>query len=70
MSAIYLKCIKNGLMDVQNRMNKNKHRASPVAQWLGISCQCRGHGFEPWSGGIPHAVEQLSPCATATEPVC
>ena len=22
-----------------------------------------GHSFEPWSGKIPHAVEQLSPCA-------
>ena len=32
------------------------------------ACQCRGHGFEPWSGKIPHAVEQLSPCATITEP--
>ena len=28
----------------------------------------RGHGFNPRSGKIPHAVEQLSPCATATEP--
>ena len=33
------------------------------------ACQCRGHGFEPWSGKISHAAEQLSPCATATEPV-
>ena len=33
------------------------------------ACQCRGHGFEPWSGKIPHAVEQLSPCTTTTEPV-
>ena len=32
------------------------------------ACQCRGHGFEPWSGKIPHAVEQLSPCTTTTEP--
>ena len=24
------------------------------------SCQCRGHGFEPLSGKIPHTVEQLS----------
>ena len=32
------------------------------------ACQCRGHGFEPWSGKIPHAAEQLSPCATTTEP--
>nr|XP_058902079.1 pyruvate dehydrogenase phosphatase regulatory subunit, mitochondrial-like [Kogia breviceps] len=28
----------------------------------------RGHRFEPWSGKIPHAAEQLSPCATSTEP--
>ena len=33
------------------------------------ACQCRGHGFDPWSGKIPHAVEQLSPCATTTETV-
>ena len=32
------------------------------------ACQCRGHGFEPWSGKIPHATEQLGPCATTTEP--
>ena len=28
-----------------------------------------GHGFEPWSGKIPPATEQLSTCATTTEPV-
>ena len=33
------------------------------------TCQCRGHGFKPWSGKIPHAAEQLSLCATATKPV-
>ena len=31
------------------------------------ACQCRGHGFEPWSGTVPHATEQLSPCATTPE---
>ena len=36
--------------------------ASLVAQWL-----CRAHGFNPWSGKIPHAAEQLSPRATTTE---
>ena len=25
------------------------------------ACQCRGRGFKPWSGNIPHAAEQLSP---------
>ena len=34
------------------------------------ACQCRGHGFDPWSGKIPHAVDQLSPWATTTEPAC
>ena len=29
-------------------------------------CQFRGHEFNPWSGKIPHAAEQLSPCATTT----
>ena len=32
------------------------------------ACQCRGHGFCPWSGKILHAVEKLSPCTKTTEP--
>ena len=32
------------------------------------ACQCRGHGFEPWSGKIPHATERLGPWATVAEP--
>ena len=32
------------------------------------ACQCRGHRFEPWSGRIPHAAEQLGLWATTTEP--
>ena len=36
-----------------------------VVQWL--SFQCRGHGFDPWSRKIPHAVRQLSLWATATK---
>ena len=31
------------------------------------SCQCRGYGFTPWSGKIPHASGHLNPCATTTE---
>ena len=27
------------------------------------------HGFDPWSGKLPHAMGRLSPCATATEPM-
>ena len=26
--------------------------------------------IHPWSRKIPHAAEQLSPCSTATEPMC
>ena len=34
------------------------------------TCQCRRHGFDPWSSKIlPYTSEQLSPCATAFEPV-
>ena len=33
------------------------------------ACQCRRHMLDPWSGKIPHAAGQLSPCATTTEPV-
>ena len=34
------------------------------------ACQCWGHDFDPWSGKIPHASEQLSPFATTAEPTC
>ena len=34
-----------------------------------ICLPMQGHGFDPWSGKIPHAEEQLSPCTTAIEPV-
>ena len=34
------------------------------------ACQCRGHGFVPRSGKIPHAAERLGPWATTTEPAC
>ena len=31
------------------------------------TCQCREHGFNPWSGKIPHALGQLNPSARTTE---
>ena len=33
------------------------------------ACQCRRCGLDPWSRKLPCAMEQLSPCATSTEPV-
>ena len=38
-----------------------------MAQWLRIHQPMQGTRFEPWSGKIPHAAEQLSPRATTTE---
>ena len=59
-----------------------KHSYHPLQQahwgvwglpwWLSSkesTCQCRRHGSDPWSRKIPHATEQLSARATATEPV-
>ena len=45
---------------------------SGLPWWSGdkaSACQCRGHGFDPWSGKIPHAMGRLSLCTTTTEPV-
>ena len=33
------------------------------------ACQCRRPRSDPWPQKIPHALEQLSPCATTTEHV-
>ena len=35
-----------------------------------FACQCRRHGFSPRAGKISHAMGQLTPCATTTEPTC
>ena len=46
-----------------------KNRSPGLPWWLSgeeSTCQCRRHRFDPWSGKIPHAAEQLSPCATTT----
>ena len=50
---------------------KNKNRGFPGGAVVeNLPANAGGHGFEPWSGKIPHAAEQRSPCATTTEPVC
>ena len=41
--------------------------------WLSAkehACQCRNQQFDPWSGKIPYALEQLSPGTAITEPMC
>ena len=50
--------------------NINKEGGLPW--WLSgkdFACQCKRNRFNPWSGRIPCATEQLGPCATAVEPV-
>ena len=41
--------------------------ASLVVQWLRINPLCKTR-FDPWARKIPHAVEQLNPCATYSTP--
>ena len=54
----------------KNHFNTAKQLASNKNKWEKeqSTCQCRGHGFKPWSRKIPWATGQLSLWATATEP--
>ena len=53
---------------IQQMMQEERGRKCPrKVHWLSgkeSACQCRRHGFDPWSGKIPHAPEQLSSCPT------
>ena len=79
------KCIfseHTGLMKSQGKMRSqviifktetNKKNIPGLPWWRSgweSACQCRGHGFEPWSWKIPRAAEQLSLGATTAEPTC
>ena len=44
-------------------------RIKPPGKPKESTCQCRKHGFDPWSRKILHAMEQLSQCATTIEPI-
>lgn len=47
-------------------MNPDRRPGGPVAETQ--HSECRGPGFDPWSRKILHPTEQLSACATTTEP--
>ena len=54
------------LISVPESMIERQREAfpgGPVVQWLRTACQCEGHGFDLYSGKIPRASGQLSPCA-------
>ena len=55
------------LYTLSNSVLRKIGGASFGVQWLRITCQCRGHQFDPWSRKVPHAIGRLSPWATATE---
>ncbi|KAJ8798871.1 hypothetical protein J1605_000028 [Eschrichtius robustus] len=59
----------SGARALQRRVSKNSVIGLPW--WCSgyeSACQCRGYRFNLWSRKIPHAAEQLSPCAITTEP--
>ena len=39
-----------------------------MVPWLRITCQRRGHEFNPWFWKTPRESGQLSLCGTASEP--
>ena len=44
-------------------LHGQKNKKQGLLWWLSAkesACQCRRHGFNPWSGKIPHAAERLS----------
>lgn len=46
---------------------KERSGAPLVVQWIRL-CQCRAHRFDSFTGKIPHAPEQLSPCTRLLSP--
>ena len=66
----YISCIgRCGLYHQRHLGSPGRLGASLVVQWLRIHTAMQRHRFDPWSGKIPHAAGQLSPCATTTEPM-
>ena len=60
------------------RSQRVGHDWTTELNWTGLpwwlsgkesTCQWRRHGFNSWSGKIPHAVEQISPCITTIDTV-
>ena len=61
---------KGGEKDMQAFQHYNNNNKNLGLTWWysgeESACQLRGYKFDPWSEKIPHAVEQLSLCATTT----
>ena len=64
-NKVKMKSTKKG--NLNTSYNKDEE-ISLVAQWLRIRLPMQGTQVDHWSRKIPHVVEQLSQCATTTEP--
>ena len=58
----------SALFSLHKKEHQNSTGTSVAVKWIRV-CQCSAHGFDPSSGKIPRAAEQLNSCTTATEPV-
>ena len=71
MSPIKLISLNNNCFKLDNLSTqvKNIQRRVPWSfNGYESTCQGMGHGFDPWSGKIPHAMELQSSSTTTTEP--
>ena len=69
--GIMIKCANLCIIGIPEEEEREKGIKNVFKEIVGLpwwhsgeesTCQCRGQGFYLWSGKIPHAVEQLSPC--------
>ena len=69
-SKIHKELMQVNIKNKQTTQLKNGQRDFPGGAVVkNPPANAGGHRFEPWSGKIPHALEQLSLCTTTTEPM-
>ena len=60
--AVLFNVEKRDLENWQRIWGRIKVLSTGIPWWCSgweSACQCRGHGFVPWTGRIPHAAEWL-----------
>ena len=65
-------CLLKPAIAKKKGKEKKKKESSGLPSWISgkeSAYQCRRHGFDPWSGKIPHVEGQVCPCTSTTEPV-
>ena len=69
---IFFCCLWEKKSHVEVCWQPSKEESIRLPWWFSgkeSACQCRRHGFSPWSGKIPYALKELCLCATTIEPV-